>query len=160
MLWKLHQCSPYIETSQLICSTNQLTGFYMRETLVRPLSRFWDIVKSTYTLFLIHRGITVFTNKHPTKIVVRIWKLPKRNNIEGLFGVWIDFESILGYPLSVRLCVCNAVFSGLVLYFFQIFWMKLGNNKDRKAAEPFFEKKCYCLKSDEWGILGLKSNTS
>ena len=24
---------PHIETSQLICTTNQLTGFYMRETL-------------------------------------------------------------------------------------------------------------------------------
>ena len=27
------QCCPYIETSQLICSTNQLTGFYTRATL-------------------------------------------------------------------------------------------------------------------------------
>ena len=27
------QCCPHIETSQLICTVNQLTGFYMRETL-------------------------------------------------------------------------------------------------------------------------------
>ena len=27
------QCCPHIETSQLICTANQLTGFYMRETL-------------------------------------------------------------------------------------------------------------------------------
>ena len=27
------QCFPHIETSQLICKANQLTGFYMRETL-------------------------------------------------------------------------------------------------------------------------------
>ena len=27
------QCCPHIETSQLICSAHQLTGFYMRETL-------------------------------------------------------------------------------------------------------------------------------
>ena len=26
------QCCPHIETSQLICTANQLTGFYMRET--------------------------------------------------------------------------------------------------------------------------------
>ena len=28
-----YQCFPYIETSQLICCANQLTGFYMRATL-------------------------------------------------------------------------------------------------------------------------------
>ena len=28
------QCPHHIETSQLICSANQLTGFYMMETLV------------------------------------------------------------------------------------------------------------------------------
>ena len=28
------QCSRHIETSQLICSANQLTGFYMMGTLV------------------------------------------------------------------------------------------------------------------------------
>ena len=28
------QCSHYIDTSQLICSANQLTGFYMMGTLV------------------------------------------------------------------------------------------------------------------------------
>ena len=27
------QCCPHIETSQLICKANQLTGFYMRATL-------------------------------------------------------------------------------------------------------------------------------
>ena len=27
------QCCSHIETSQLICTTNQLTGFYMRATL-------------------------------------------------------------------------------------------------------------------------------
>ena len=27
------QCCPHIETSQLICTANQLTGFYMRATL-------------------------------------------------------------------------------------------------------------------------------
>ena len=27
------QCSPHIETSQLICTADQLTGFYMRATL-------------------------------------------------------------------------------------------------------------------------------
>ena len=27
------QCRPHIGTSQLICTANQLTGFYMRETL-------------------------------------------------------------------------------------------------------------------------------
>ena len=27
------QCSPHIETSQMICTANQLTGFYMRATL-------------------------------------------------------------------------------------------------------------------------------
>ena len=27
------QCCPHIETSQLICWANQLTGFYMRATL-------------------------------------------------------------------------------------------------------------------------------
>ena len=27
------QCCPHIETSQLICCANQLTGFYMRATL-------------------------------------------------------------------------------------------------------------------------------
>ena len=27
------QCYPHIETSQLICIVNQLTGFFMRETL-------------------------------------------------------------------------------------------------------------------------------
>ena len=27
------QCCSHIETSQLICCANQLTGFYMRETL-------------------------------------------------------------------------------------------------------------------------------
>ena len=27
------QCCPHIETSQLICTGNQLTGFYMRATL-------------------------------------------------------------------------------------------------------------------------------
>ena len=26
-------CCPHIETSQLICTANQLTGFYMRATL-------------------------------------------------------------------------------------------------------------------------------
>ena len=28
------QCYPHIETSQLICCENQLTGYYMRATLV------------------------------------------------------------------------------------------------------------------------------
>ena len=28
------QCLSHIETSELICSANQLTGLYMRETLV------------------------------------------------------------------------------------------------------------------------------
>ena len=28
------QCCPHIETSQLICCANQLTGFYMRATLI------------------------------------------------------------------------------------------------------------------------------
>ena len=28
-----YQCFPHIETSQLICTINQLTGFYMRATL-------------------------------------------------------------------------------------------------------------------------------
>ena len=28
-----YQCCPHIETSQLICSANHLTGFYMMETL-------------------------------------------------------------------------------------------------------------------------------
>ena len=28
-----YQCCPHIETSQLICCANQLTGFYMRATL-------------------------------------------------------------------------------------------------------------------------------
>ena len=27
-----HLCCPHIETSQLICTANQLTGFYMRAT--------------------------------------------------------------------------------------------------------------------------------
>ena len=30
----MDQCSHHIETSQLICSANQLTGFYMMGTLV------------------------------------------------------------------------------------------------------------------------------
>ena len=35
MSWSFnHQCPSHTETSQLICSTNQLTGFYMRGTLV------------------------------------------------------------------------------------------------------------------------------
>ena len=40
LLYDLHdctfndQCSHHKETSQLICSANQLTGFYMMETLV------------------------------------------------------------------------------------------------------------------------------
>ena len=35
MRWSFnHQCPSQTETSQLICSTNQLTGFYMRGTLV------------------------------------------------------------------------------------------------------------------------------
>ena len=29
----MYQCCPHIETSQLICSANQLAGFYMRATL-------------------------------------------------------------------------------------------------------------------------------
>ena len=29
------QCCPHIETTQLICTANQLTGFYMRATLAR-----------------------------------------------------------------------------------------------------------------------------
>ena len=29
----MRQCFPHIETSQLICLANQLTGFYMRVTL-------------------------------------------------------------------------------------------------------------------------------
>ena len=33
------QCCPYIETSQLICTANQLTGFYMRATLARNVLR-------------------------------------------------------------------------------------------------------------------------
>ena len=28
------QCYPHIETSQLICTANQLSGFYMRATVV------------------------------------------------------------------------------------------------------------------------------
>ena len=28
------QCSPHIETSQLICTGNQFSGFYMNETLI------------------------------------------------------------------------------------------------------------------------------
>ena len=28
-----HQCCPHIETSQLICCANELTGFYMKVTL-------------------------------------------------------------------------------------------------------------------------------
>ena len=28
------QCCPYLETSQMICTVNQLAGFYMRVTLV------------------------------------------------------------------------------------------------------------------------------
>ena len=37
------QCCPHIETSQMICCANQLTGFYMRATLtlngVKTVSR-------------------------------------------------------------------------------------------------------------------------
>ena len=32
LLIKLQTCCPHIETSQLVCTANQLTGFYMRET--------------------------------------------------------------------------------------------------------------------------------
>ena len=33
------QCCPHIETSQLICCANQVTGFYMRATFVFNLLR-------------------------------------------------------------------------------------------------------------------------
>ena len=34
------QCSHHIETSQLICRANQLTGFYMMETLAVEMGRY------------------------------------------------------------------------------------------------------------------------
>ena len=38
-----YQCCPHIETSQLICCANQLTGFYMRATLaLNELNFQWD----------------------------------------------------------------------------------------------------------------------
>ena len=43
------QCYPHIETSQLICCANKLTGFYMRATLafngltgLKKIKVFWD----------------------------------------------------------------------------------------------------------------------
>ena len=48
----LSECCPHIETSQLICTTNQLTGFYMRATLApNGLKAYFKNISAT-TLFL------------------------------------------------------------------------------------------------------------
>ena len=44
------QCSHHIETSQLICSTNQLSGFYMIRTLV--VKRLTALAKKFHHRFL------------------------------------------------------------------------------------------------------------
>ena len=43
------QCYPHVETSQLICTANQLTGFYMRATLT--LNGLMSRVNQVHTLF-------------------------------------------------------------------------------------------------------------
>ena len=43
------QCYPHVETSQLICCANQLTGFYMRATLT--LNGLMSRVNQVHTLF-------------------------------------------------------------------------------------------------------------
>ena len=48
----MYQCCPHIETSQLICTANQLTGFYMRATLaLNGLKAFFKINIVTSSLF-------------------------------------------------------------------------------------------------------------
>ena len=44
------QCSPHIETSQLICTANQLTGFYMRATLALN----WLTNRKNSAMYLTH----------------------------------------------------------------------------------------------------------
>ena len=48
------QCSHHVETSQLICSANQLTGFYMRGTLVvKRLMYSYENLKGLMTKILL-----------------------------------------------------------------------------------------------------------
>ena len=52
------QCYPHVETSQLICTANQLNGFYMRATLT--LSGLMSRVNEVHTLFQDeHPGIEI-----------------------------------------------------------------------------------------------------
>ena len=55
---------PYIETSQLICSANQLTSFYMIRTLVVKelmTKYFTKFVKSLHFPFQLSKGVVVST---------------------------------------------------------------------------------------------------
>ena len=67
------QCSHHIETSQLICSANQLTGFYMMRTLV---------VKG---LNLMKRLVEIFAgNNHQNKNDHMIFILKRNNAVKAL----------------------------------------------------------------------------
>ena len=49
------QCCPHIETSQLICTENQLTGFYMRKTLALNGLKWEKLVDSKLQLYQRYR---------------------------------------------------------------------------------------------------------
>ena len=55
------QCYPHVETSQLICTANQLTGFYMRATLtinglMITLVESYELLHSGF-FFCLHRNL-------------------------------------------------------------------------------------------------------
>ena len=61
------QCCPHIETSQLICIGNQLTGFCMRATLAvffllpcKISENFVQVPERNFMGFLFHKGSLIF----------------------------------------------------------------------------------------------------
>ena len=58
------QCCPYVETSQLICCANELTGFYMRVTLA--LKGFTETLNFNWLLFHSFPILRLYYPKNPT----------------------------------------------------------------------------------------------
>ena len=106
--WLMIKCSRHTETSQLICSVNQLTGFYMRATLIV-------------------NGLKTSNKKHSNNI----HNMLKVN--QQIFFVFWRLDSQLWSRFSIYLCKLQplanlAIFTGKHLHW-SLFLMKLRTGK-------------------------------
>ena len=89
------QCCPHIETSQVICCANQLTGFNMRATLAL------NIILTPLTLVL---SISAFICIMPLELLFSLLQMFSSNNVQMNISGHQCFLSSLCQNVIFKIC--------------------------------------------------------